>query len=420
MRTKRVLAGFLATTLVAILVAFSCAPKPSAPMPAAPVREVVVGSISGLTGPTMVTHTWCNEGSKDYFRYVNAKGGIEGKKGKVIIKYIPYDSQYVATKAKDGFALLKGQGMVIHTQCASGHSDALISDYEAAKIPLVTGSLGVASAWSDWCYNTYHSGASNIGGSWMMWAKSEWEKAGKPGGSLTLGMTLSDEPWRGLYLAFMDDFVKELGVKLVTEDLTRGATDATPQLLRLKQAGCWQILVAASVSPYGVVVYKSAKTMNLGIPLTQHLVNMPGEVLELAGKELAEGIQCQTAIEPMTQKGSTGPGMDLARKLFAEYHPGAPIMDLYANGMISAMVIEKAISLALDEVPPEQLTGEAIKIHGLDQIRDFNAGGLCRSFSYLPGDHIGPKSMKYWVIRGGELLPISDWLPAATKRAPKP
>ena len=100
----------------------------------APVKEVIVGNVSAMTGPTSGTHMMCQSGSKDYLYYLNDKnGGIAGSKGKVKIKYVAYDSQYVATKAKDGFARLREQGMIVCTQCASGHSDALRMDYETGQ-----------------------------------------------------------------------------------------------------------------------------------------------------------------------------------------------------------------------------------------------------------------------------------------------
>ena len=109
---------------------------------AAQAKDVVVGNISAMTGPTSGTHMMCQSGSRDYLNYLNeTQGGIAGKSGKVKTRYLAYDSQYVATKAKDGFARLLDQGMVLWTQCASAHSDALISDYETAKVPLVTLSL---------------------------------------------------------------------------------------------------------------------------------------------------------------------------------------------------------------------------------------------------------------------------------------
>jgi hypothetical protein len=42
-------------------------------------REVVVGNISAMTGPTSGTHTMCQSGAKDYLYYLNDKGGISVK-----------------------------------------------------------------------------------------------------------------------------------------------------------------------------------------------------------------------------------------------------------------------------------------------------------------------------------------------------
>ena len=95
----------------------------------------------------------------------------------------------------------------------------------------------MASLWSDWAYGNYHSGIANMIRTWIVWQKSEWTKAGKPGGTLVLGTITTDEPYVPLALWDIDTFVKEQGVRLVKETIPKGTTDASPQLLRLKQAG---------------------------------------------------------------------------------------------------------------------------------------------------------------------------------------
>jgi ABC-type branched-subunit amino acid transport system substrate-binding protein len=387
----------------------------------APVKEVVVGNVSAMTGPTSGTHMMCQSGSKDYLYYLNEKdGGISGSKGKVKIKYVSYDSQYVATKAKDGFARLQGQGMIVLTHCASGHSDALQVDYEAAKIPLVTGSHGVASLWSDWAYGNYHSGVANMIRSWIVWQKKEWEKAGKPGGTLVLGCMATDEPFVPLSVWDIDKFVKEQGIKLVTETIPKGTTDASPQLLRLKEAGAKAIFVLSS-APGAVVVLNSAKSMNLNIPMTQCAAATLGDVIALGGPELTEGYQGEYFYEPMSKsaKFEDSPGMKLAKQLWEKNHSGERPNDMYINGILSGMVIAQGIHLALDSVAPDKLTGEALKKFGFDKIKDFDCMGLTKPITYSPDDHIGPKNVRYWVVRKGFLEPVSDWTPTTTFRIPK-
>ena len=379
--------------------------------------EIAVGNISAMTGPTSGTHMMCLSGAKDYLYYLNEKmGGIAGKKGKVTVKYIAYDSQYVATKAKDGFSRLQGQGMIVTTHCASAHSDALMVDYEAAKIPLVTGSLGIASAWSDWAYGNCHAGVVNLIRSWVVWLK----KTAKPGETLVLGSIATDEPWAPLGLWEIDSFVKEQGVKLVKETIPKGTTDASPQLLRLKDAGVKGIFVLAS-APGAVVVLNSARAMNLNIPLTQCAGSYLGDVIALGGPELAEGYQGEYFFDPMSKnpKLEASPGLKLARELWAKNHPGQSASDMYMVGILSGMVIGEGIRLALDEVSPEKLNGEALKKFGLDRIKNFEAMGLTKPITYVPGDHIGQKVVRYWVARKGYVEPISDWMPTTDYRIPK-
>jgi len=401
---------FAALTLAAILL-------PA--VAAAQAGEVVVGNISAMTGPTSGTHMMCQAGSRDYLEYLNQQGGIAGKLGKAKTRYLAYDSQYVATKAKDGFARLLEQKMAVWTQCASAHSDALIADYEAAKVPLVTGSQGIASLYSDWAYGNYHSGIANMIRTWIVWVKGEWEKAGKPGGTLVLGTVTSDEPYVPLALWDIDAFAQQQGVKLVKETFPKGTTDASPQLLRLKNAGARQIYVIASATG-AVVVLRSARALGLQIPMTQCAAATLGDVIALGGPELAEGYQGEYFFEPMSKNPALGgsPGLKLARELWAKNHAKEVPNDMYINGILSGMVIAEGIHQALEAVPPGKLDGEAIK-HGLDRIRGFDGQGLTRPISYVKDDHIGPKQVRYWVVKKGFVEPVSEWVPTTTYRIPK-
>ena len=187
------------------------APTPTpTPTPKPPV-EVVVCTISGLTGASAGIHLMCDAGWKDYIRYVNEeKGGFKGKNGTVMVKNISYDSEYKADKAKEMFSRAKAAGAIAHSHCASGHSDALMADYEAAKIPAITGSIGIASGWSEWAYTADHAGTQNMGRTYLKWRYDLWVKAGKPGGKLVLSALMADLPFVPLILYEIEDFAKEL------------------------------------------------------------------------------------------------------------------------------------------------------------------------------------------------------------------
>jgi ABC-type branched-subunit amino acid transport system substrate-binding protein len=218
----------------------------------------------------------------------------------------------------------------------------------------------------------------------------------------------------------IDAFVKEQGIKLVMETIPKGTTDASPQLLRLKEAGAKQIFVLSS-APGAVVVLNSAKAMGLNIPMTQCAAATLGDVIALGGPELTEGYQGEYFYDPMSKnpKLEASRGLKLARELWQKNHPNERPNDMYINGILSGMIIAEGIRLALDEVVPEKLNGEALKIHGLDRIRNFDGMGLTKPISYLPDDHIGPKQVRYWVVRKGFVEPVSPWMPTTTFRIPK-
>ena len=164
------------------------------------------------------------------------------------------------------------------------------------------------------------------------------------------------------------------------------------------------------------MVIRSARDLKLNIPLTSSPITTLGEIIALGGPELAEGYQAEYCYEPMSVSPNLplSPGMALAKKLWKKYHPGEVERDMYVNGFLSGMVIAEAITLALDEVPPEKLNGETVKIYGLDKIRNFTGMGLTAPFSYVPGDHLGQKVARFYKVHNGYVEPISDWIPAVT------
>lgn len=405
--------------LAAAIILTACFMNPGVPY----AKELIVGEICAMTGPTSATHLMCFSGSKDYLDYVNELGGIKGKKGTAKTRVLSYDSQYVAAKAKDGFDKLRGEGMMVLTHCGAGHSDALLPDHERSKIPLVTGSLGVASMWSEWVYANYHPGIANMIRTWALWMKSKWEKAGKPGGELVLGAIESDEPWAPLALWDIDKFCTEQQIKLVRDKMPKATTDATPQLSRMKQGGALEVFILSS-APGTAIVLKSAKSMGFDIPLTQCAASTLGDVIDLAGADLAEGLQGSYYYEPIAKLPSLpdSEGMKLAKMLWEKNHPGQRPRDMYINGLLSGMIIAEAATLTLNQVGPDQLSGENLKKHGLDKIRNFTGRGLTTPISYIPGDldsHIGQRHVRYWVVRKGYVEPLTEWIATTTYRIPK-
>ena len=402
------------------------APKPSPPPAAPAVKEIVVCTISGLTGASAGIHLMCDAGWKDYIRYVNEKkGGFKGTKGTVTVKNISYDSEYKADKAKEMFARAKAAGAIAHSHCASGHSDALMADYEAAKIPAITGSIGVSSTWSDWAYTADHAGTQNMGRTYVKWRYDLWVKAGKPGGKLVLSALMADVPFVPLILYEIEDYCKKLDpkIEMYVELFPPAATDVTALALRLKEKGI-ESNFGACPAACAIVWFKSFRRAGVDpwkTPLIMPVCSGIDDAVALAGAEAMDGVMWEGYFFPNkhTPDIPEPEGLKIGRWMWENWHKGeGPYRDDYTMGMGSAFVLEEAIRLALDEITPDQLTGENLKKYGLDRIKNFDCLGTTAPFSYTPGDHMGPKRVIYWQLKKGSLINYSGWVESTRDKIP--
>jgi hypothetical protein len=155
-------------------------------------------------------------------------------------------------------------------------------------------------------------------------------------------------------------------------------------------------------------------------PLIMPACSGVDDTVSIAGAEAMKGVMFEGYYHPFGQDEFKAEGLEIGRQMWEKWHQGeGPVRDLYTMGVVSSMIFEEAMNLALDEVKPEELTGETLKIHGLDRIKDFDAYGLTYPFSYTKGDHLGPKHVIYWQFDGEKLVNVSGWVKCSKPPVPK-
>jgi ABC-type branched-subunit amino acid transport system substrate-binding protein len=129
----------VAATVIAALVAAGCGSSSSSgagaapPVPGITKTQILIGSHQPLTGPAAPGYSEISAASNAYFQYVNAHGGIYGRK----IKYTYLDDAYDPSKTasvvrqlvlQDGvFAIFDGLGTPTHL--------AVVKYLNSAKVP---------------------------------------------------------------------------------------------------------------------------------------------------------------------------------------------------------------------------------------------------------------------------------------------
>ena len=70
-------------------------------------------------------------------------------------------------------------------------------------------------------------------------------------------------------------------------------------------------------------------------------------------------------------------------------------------------VAVEAVKRAIETVGYENLNGASVKT-AMDSMKNFDVYGLKR-ISYTPQDHRGSTMVRIYQVKGGKVVPVSDW-----------
>jgi len=135
-----------ATPLVAVGAATALALASVAPAAAetgVTKTQIVIGTTTPLTGPASPGYKDVAPASKAYFDYVNANGGINGRK----IKYVVFDDQYNPALTKKGTSqlILRDKIFAMYGALGTPTHSAVVGDLNRRGIPDLFVNTGAAS-----------------------------------------------------------------------------------------------------------------------------------------------------------------------------------------------------------------------------------------------------------------------------------
>ncbi len=191
------------------------------------------------------------------------------------------------------------------------------------------------------------------------------------------------------------------------------------QLLRIKQANA-DFMIANVLGSQAAVILKDIRRLGITIPFGTCTDTDAGELVALAG-EAAEGAyfmypsypywdESRTHIKWMNEnyrkhfKGR--PGYDVEKQPY----PDAPA----AGGWVIGPVIEEALRLALEKVPPSELTGGKVREYGIHRMNNYPVMGFFpKGITYYPNvDHRGGEyNVIHRVVDLKDTM-VTDWIKA--------
>src|SRR2546421_9537638 len=367
----------------------------SSAAPGVTKTSVLIGSHQPLTGPAAPGYSEIAPASAAFFKYLNAQGGVNGRK----INYTYKDDVYNPTNTVNVvkqlvlqnkvFGIFNGLGTPTHTK--------VVDFLNSEKVP----DLFVASGcqcWNDASAHPYTFG-------WQ----TDYVVEGK-----ILGQYVKQH-FAGKKIAyfFQNDDFGQGGVKGLDMEIPKSAvvsrqpyqptdTNVAPQLSAIKRSGA-QVLVSFSIPAFTALAELNA--VKLGFTPQFVVSNVGSDPTTVGGllKSFSKG-QAGTALMQgmitdyyLPSTGDTSnPWIALFKKIHDKYDPGAPFDGNVEYGMAAAYTFAQALKAA-GKKPTRQSLVKAV------QSSHWTGPGLV-PFRYSASSHAGFTGVQIGTIKSGALV----------------
>ncbi|MEW6720968.1 MAG: ABC transporter substrate-binding protein [Thermodesulfobacteriota bacterium] len=355
----------------------------------AQAADIKIGHLADLTGPTGDVGKPYAEGVQAYKEYVNAQGGINGKK----IDMQMFDYAYDKNKAINQYKKYKEEKVVAIQGWGTGDTEALVGFVSADKVPYISASYSAhltdpkKAPYNFFCAADYTT-ALRAG---LMYLKEGWKEKRAP----KIVFIYPNHPYGIAPIKGGKEFAKEIGFEVLgDENVDLKAIEANSQMLSVKNKGA-DFAWIGGTSNSTAVILKDARKLGL---TTRFFSNIWG--IDESTPKLADGAEEGALVMAgSVAYGTNVPGM----KLLKEISKNQPQLTHYIRGYVSMMVLVEALNRA-DKATGGNITGESVKA-ALETFKDFDTGGLTPGkITFTATDHRPFTEVNIMELQKGKLV----------------
>jgi branched-chain amino acid transport system substrate-binding protein len=373
--------------------------------PAGASHEIVIGLQCDRTGATQVVGVnWC-PGYHDYIKLVNAKGGVEGHR----IKVIEIDHEYKVPAAVESYERHKKEGAVLIGLYGTPQTYALMQKLTEDRIPATCPAFGPAAAADGQRYPYIFPVAATY---WSQMGASVKYAKDRLGGlkGKKVAYLFYDNPAGREPIPIIEDLSGLEGFQLKTFAVPPPGLEMGAQVLDIAQRYRADFVIAHLFGRSPSVSIKELK--RVGYPLSKVVSFVWGsaqaDVEAAGGMALAEGYSglqfagvgadypVLNEIREMYKKEGKEPPKEMAASVY------------YNRGPLVAGLHVEAIRNALKARKDGKITGEDVK-RGFEQIKGFSLGGLIPPLEINALDHEGGGWVQVWQVKGGKFEKATEW-----------
>lgn len=346
--------------------------------------KIKIGVFAALTGPYAEYGVMWREGGKVVIDELNKKGGLFGRK----IEYVVEDSGCDSTKgAIAGKKLIYDEKVfALYGGVCTSETTAVLEDVAAAKIPLAVCGAGGSTLARPW--NEGPSGKYVFGGP----AVVQYNQ-----GLLAIDWFVSSKGWKKIAVVYHPDLwgaemlngakegMKKYGLEFVAaEEISRDATDASVQVLKIKEKKPEAVLLVL-YPRIGPIFLRQAFQLGLrsnllgAIGMVSHL----GRLRETAGDDALRNFYYVSGLRDILSGPGLAPAVEKLRSAFPEKAKDPEFPNVYAfYGLGSGTVFVEGLRRAGQDPTREKL------ISALEAMKDFDTKILSSRVTYGPTDRV--------------------------------
>jgi ABC-type branched-subunit amino acid transport system substrate-binding protein len=359
---------------------------------------ITFGAHEPLTGPAAPGYSEIAPASAAYFAYVNAHGGVNGRKIKFIYKddaYNPTNTVNVVRQLvlqSKVFGIFEGLGTPTHTK--------VVSFLNAEKVP----DLFVASGCPCWDNGTTQPQTFGWQPNYTIEGKILGQYLKQRFAGRKIGVLYQDDDFGQGGLAGIKDELPPAQI-VSAQPYQSGTTTLAPQITALKSSGA-TVLVDFTVPIYTAIGQLTSFTLgykpqlvvsNVGIdPITVGALLKTVSKGKASGTALIEGAVTDGYLPSNTD--TSNPWIALFKKIHDQYDASAPFDGNVEYGMANAYTLVQALEAAGKNLTRQSLVN-AIEQNGAK----WGGPGLV-PFRYSKTQHGGFGGAEVGQIRGGKVV----------------
>ncbi len=374
-------------------------------------KELKLGAIMPVTGPAAEKGKPGIDALLDVTEYINKeKSGAGGYQINLNWK----DSQYNAANVNTIVTDFTNSGVLLFTAMSSFEMTNAMGIANKAGLP------GLAIFTSPNLYIPpahIYGQMPDYGDDWVAFAnyymKNIWKGSGKPKMALELLNNTTGSSVKDVATAK----AAAMGIDIVDiEEHAATTISENDSLTRIKSKSPDVIFISSTPQPTSIILKNakdmgmSAATMTIGLAHA----SFTKALIDLAGKDVVEGVY---GIYPTVTWDDSAPGIAKAKEYLMKNHSAdAGNMDylsVWCTGLVSAEILKNAVKAVGYDVlaKGDANAWKAVEQSGFQKL-NYNVEGIQGAVSYTAGDNRLASSVKIYIVKGGNITSIGDWVTA--------